>query len=212
NAMRRFSTLLFGAAVALLLPAGARADFADFSYNWNPNPVDVAADVAGSKVTLSNEPAGKATGDTDVVAANLKTFSNANPKKPATFTSKGYNLPIFLLDEESGKSGTLTFAGEFNGTVSAKSSKITNTFLDPTTQSIDLGSHTYTVTMTSYSPPGPPTGSKEGSIGAHVTVNPVDRPPDNPKDTPEPSTMVLAGLGLSVLGAARWRKRRQAAR
>jgi hypothetical protein len=27
---------------------------------------------------------------------------------------------------------------------------------------------------------------------------------------PEPSTLVLSGLGLALMGAARWRKRRQA--
>jgi hypothetical protein len=45
-----------------------------------------------------------------------------------------------------------------------------------------------------------------GSISAHVNVSSV-----TPASVPEPSTMLLSGLGLSFLGGAAWRKRRQAA-
>jgi hypothetical protein len=208
--MRRFSAFLCGAAAVLLLgPAGARADFANWSYNWNPTPPsgDYMATTGVGKFNLSNEPAGSATGNSDIVASNVKVYSTENPKKPAVFTNVAYSLTLFLLDEGSGKSGTLTFTGALSGTVSMKSSKLTNVFTGLVKQSILLGSHVYTVTMNAYSPPGPPTASKLGSIGASVTVEGRDGgPPSN--GTPEPSTMVLAGLGLSFLGAASWRKRR----
>ena len=54
-----------------------------------------------------------------------------------------------------------------------------------------------------------------GSLAAFVEVTAGD--PTGPgggggvtvADVPEPSTMLLAGLGLSFLGGAAWRKRRQ---
>ena len=73
---------------------------------------------------------------------------------------------------------------------------------------LPLGDNNYTVTIRSYSPPGPPSASNYGSIAAHVDVTTLTPGQFN---TPEPSTMVLSCLGLSFFGAASWRKRRQAA-
>src|SRR5262249_24884960 len=127
------------------------------------------------------------------------------------------SLNLFLKDDASGESTTLTFGGKFNGTLTAFNANIKNTFTGETSQTVHLGDHDYTVTMTAYAPPGPPTAVNAGSITAHVGVDePVDPPPSDgggattpppTSDAPEPSTMALASLGLSVLGIVRWRKR-----
>jgi hypothetical protein len=77
------------------------------------------------------------------------------------------------------------------------------------------------VSIVSYSPPGPPTASNAGSIGAHVDVTAGTSGGgggDNGggsgggiSETPEPTSLVLSCFGLSALGAASWRKRRRAA-
>jgi hypothetical protein len=206
--MRNVSTRLLAAAAALLAAAsGARADFANWSYNWTPDDTIILSDSGKSSINLTNEKVGSATGNSNIVATNITTKSSFPPKTPDTFTKAAYTLSVTMVDEVSKEAGTLTFAGEFNGTVSAKSSKLTNTFIDPVTQSIHLGTHTYTVTIGPFTPPGPPTAGKTGAIAAFAQVD-VDRG----AQTPEPSSMVLAGLGLAGLGAGWWRKHSRARR
>jgi hypothetical protein len=66
-------------------------------------------------------------------------------------------------------------------------------------QTLVLGENLYVVTMTSYTPVGPPNSATQGSIGAHARVAVYT--------VPEPSTLVLSFLGLGVYGV--WRRRRR---
>ncbi len=210
--MKRF-TSLYAPAVALLFLAGAsaRADLIPWTYNWDRSPVAIPADAPGTGgVSLTNEPTKSATGNSDVVATNLKVFSSATATQPDQLVTGGqYTLTLTLTDVQSGQSATLSWNGKLSGTFSKDSSNLTNSF-DPNsalTRVVTLGNNTYTVTMGAYSPPGPPSASNAGSIGAHVDVTPGII---TGEVTPEPSTLLLSGLGLSFLGAAGWRKRRQA--
>jgi hypothetical protein len=205
--LKRLITLVaLSVACLALASTNARADLVSWSYNWTPSVPVVLADNfgGGGKITLSNEPSGSVTGDSDIVATNLKSVSTANPNTPDTFTNKTYSLFLTLTDSASHQSATLTFTGKFNGSISSASANVTNTALGATTQSTVLGGNSYTVTINSYVPPPPPGASNTGSIGATalVTVGEVTK-------TPEPSTMVMAGLGLSFIGLVGWRKRRQ---
>jgi hypothetical protein len=207
--MRYPAPRLYAAAMALCLFAGgaARADFIDWGYNWTPSSTEIFADVpAKGKVTLSNEPAGSASGDSFIVATNIKTASSAPSSDPAVFTDRPYSLTLTIFDEASKKSGAMVFSGKFNGVLSAKSAIIANTFdpsgADTVTKSIQIGSHLYTVKIGPYAPPGPPTATNAGSISALATVT--------VKDVPEPGTLALAGLALSVCGARAWYRRRRA--
>jgi hypothetical protein len=200
--MKRSLTRLFAAALTVCLFAGARAraDFVSWDYNWTPSSTAIYADnPTTGKITLSNEPGGSAVGDSYVVATNIKTVSNADPSTPATFTNATYGLTMTIVDNASGKTGSLSFNGAFNGTVSSQSAIIMNAFTGPTTQSLQLGNHLYSVTIGPFAPPGPPSASISGSISAlaNVTV----------KDVPEPSTLVLSGLCVSLFGAGWWWKR-----
>jgi hypothetical protein len=205
------SRLLFASALAVLFLAGtsARADFIDWSYNWERNPVSVASGGAGTGgVSFTDEPTKMATGNSDVVATNVRVFSSATAANPDVLPAgSNYTLSLTLTDKASGATGTLNFGGTLSGTFSASNANVGNTFTGPLSQTLTLGNNTYTVTIGPYSPPGPPSASNAGSIAAHVDVNGGTI---GNTQTPEPTTMVLGCLGLSFLGAAGWRKRKAA--
>src|SRR6476619_6780639 len=134
----------FAVAVAVCLLAGAqaRAELVPWSYNWTPSATEILADdPTTGKIILTNEPGGSAVGNTFVVATNIKTASSVDPSTPATFTNKSYGLALTIADEASGKTGTMTFSGVFNGTLSNKSAIIMNNFTGPQSQSMTLGNH-----------------------------------------------------------------------
>jgi hypothetical protein len=194
-----------GVALALLLAlaGSARADFIHWMYNWSRSPARVNADAPGTGyVTLTDESLRSTVGDSDVVATNLHTFSTATPDNPDRFTAKAYSLTLFLKDVNSGLAATLVFTGQFDGTLTAGSSNLTNTFTGLVTQEVLLGAHLYTVTIGPYAPAGPPGSANAGSISAHahISVDPVIA-------LPEPGTLALSGLGFALLGLAHWRRR-----
>lgn len=214
------STLFFTAALVAMISLGGsvRADVIQWQYAWQSSPVAVAAGTGGIAFTSTSpsqtNPLGlSAAGNSDIVATNLYVFSTASPTTPDNLgAGAAYSLTLTLTDSASGQSssnaGNFTFTGLLTGTFSASNSNITNTFTSPTTESMVLGGNTYTVTIGPFSPPGPPsTTNITGSIAAYVQVTPGSG--TGVQDVPEPSTMLLAGLGLSFLGGAAWRKRRQ---
>jgi hypothetical protein len=197
------------AALTLLLLAGVRAnaDFIQWSYNWDRNPVSVLSDSGNGSVSFTNEPLKNATGSSDTVATNLKANSLALASAPDTLNSTGaYSLHLTLTDTASGMTGTLTFAGKLGGNFSKDNANITNTFTSPLTQTLFLGNDSYTVSIGPYSPPGPPSSTNFGSIAAHVEVSAISAT----STAPEPSTLLIGLCGLSGAGAFSWRKRRAA--
>ncbi|HWG45908.1 MAG TPA: PEP-CTERM sorting domain-containing protein [Gemmataceae bacterium] len=213
--MRR-SLLFFASTAGLLCLAAtqARADQSSsniaWSYNFTPNQTFVSAASPGTgTVSFTNEPTKNASGSSDVVVTNLKVSSTAPAGTPDTFGSGGaWKVGLVLSDAASGtNSGTLWFTGQLGGNFSSSNSNVTSTFTGTTTYHWTAGNGTlYTVSLTGYTPPGPPTASNAGSISAHVTVQ---GPVISGSPTPEPSSMVLACLGLTFAGAASWRKRRR---
>jgi hypothetical protein len=214
-----------GAALALLVlavrPAGA--DPISWGFDWNNGPVKVYVrppknplDKVGY-VSLSSESFKTAFDNSDLAATNLQTFSTAPATKPDTFApfvslknpgTGYYFLTIDLSDLTGlpGHTGSLTFFGKLDGSISAGNSNLTNQFIGPTTQSLLLGNDYFIVSLTSFSPPEPPSpdvpGGKVGSIGAHVDVL------DAHRALPEPTTLLLAGLGAGLAGLAGWRRPR----
>jgi hypothetical protein len=153
------------------------------------------------------------TDHTFITATNIFVTSNAPVGFPDEFTLHGnvaFNL--FLKDNNSGASGNFLFTGTFDtvnplmkSTVSADASNLQ--FTPTGIQSINpvLGHNEYDVHFYSYTPPGPPLSGNRGSIAYQVTVRNLDTPPI----ASEPSTMLLAGLGLSLMSFSAWRKRRK---
>src|SRR6266851_3997934 len=178
--MKRSSIHYLAAALALTLLAQShlRADFVSWTYNFGRSPLAVPADGAGTGgLSLTDESTHQADGTSDIVATNIRAFSSAPRTHPDTFTNSPYSLSLFLKDNASGLSTTLTFHGVFNGFISATSANVTTTFTAPLTETVTLGSNTYTVNLGNYSPPGPPAASNAGSISAHVAVNEFSPPP-----------------------------------
>jgi hypothetical protein len=214
------STLSCAAVAYCLLACGleARADFINWSFDWTHSPAVVAADNGGTGgVSLTNHQGGMGSGNSDIVATQITTFSAATVNTPDHFTNSPYSLILDLTDTASHQSSMLTFKGVFNGTLSTTSANIKNTFLSPLTQHLDLGGHLYTVTIGPYAAPGIPDATQSGSISAHLSVQPDSStgggpgvgPPPPTHGAPEPSTLVLFCLGLGGMGAAGWRKWRR---
>jgi hypothetical protein len=189
--------------------APARADLVPWSYSWTPASGSVAATTGSGSLSLSSEPTGSALGDSNVVATNIKSASTALAGSPDTFVNAGYTLSMSLTDATSGQTAMLNFTGLFNGTLSSQSSQLTNSLTGLTSQTVTLGGNQYTVTLGTNIPPGPPSSSNAGAIGASVRVVPGDST-GVPNSVPEPSTLVLAGLGVSGLLALRARRRKAA--
>jgi hypothetical protein len=195
---------ILGLAVLLLLAPTARAEQINWSYSWSRSPTEVSADSGSGFISLTEESFKHASGNTSIVATNIQVSSTATSSHPDTYTNKSYTLTLTIKDAASGHEGTLTFTGVFNGKTTAHRTNITNTFTGETTQTIVLGANEYTVTMNSYTAPGPSDSTSSGSIGAQatVTVSAVIQ------DMPEPGTLTLAGVGIGLLLGVRLRKRR----
>jgi hypothetical protein len=203
--MKSVRVPVFGIALLTLLAGAprARADQILWNYNWSRSPGVLQADAPGTGyITLTDESLKSAIGDSDIVATNLRTYSTATDANPDVFTAKPYTLSLFLQDAASGVSGTLTFTGLFDGTLTALSANIKNTFTGQTTQTLVLGDNQYTATLGSYAPPGPSTSSNAGSISAHAIVT-VD---SLVQDVPEPNSLALALLAAPAVFVF-WRRR-----
>src|SRR6266849_5092854 len=203
--MFRFFAYLFVVTLALVFsPLSARADFVPWTYNFGRSPVAVpAGGLSTGGLSLTDESTHQADGTSDIVATNIRAFSSAPRNHPDTFSNSPYTLSLFLKDNASGQSTTLVFHGVFNGSISSTSANVTTTFTAPLSETVKLGSNTYTINLGNYSPPGPPDASNAGSISAHVAVNEFTPPGGGPGPTgnaPEPSTLLLSALGLSSLG------------
>jgi hypothetical protein len=214
--------LACSAAPALADPTSSPGP--QWTYNFTANNANnqVLADARTDGATpggvnLTDEPTKFATGSSDVVVTNLRAFSAAPPSKPDHFgaSSGGWSETLTLTDVASGASASMTFTGKFNGTISGGdplhniggNANITMDILShPETQSATLGGNTYTVSLTSFTPPGPPGATNGGSIAAHVTVTAGV----TIASVPEPSALLLSGLGLSLTGLVARRRRRRA--
>ncbi|HEY7424648.1 MAG TPA: hypothetical protein VH682_10500 [Gemmataceae bacterium] len=199
--------LALGTAVVILpwlAAAKAQADAIHWTASGSPLGPTQIFPQNGVDAAISLFPGNTTTGTNTGSVVALEVFYSINPDALNTPTfggpSANYSLSLALHDDASGASGSLTFRGNFSGsggTVSEAS--LTNTFLGPTTQTLMLGGNLYTVTIGPYVNPSL---SQEGSLSASISTQPATN------STPEPSSLVLACLGLPSLGLARWFRRR----
>lgn len=204
-----------GIALALLLWAGAsaRADLIQWGYNWQPSATTINADGGGSgHLALTNEPSNSAAGTSNTVITNLRAFSTAATASPDVFNHANFSFTLSLKDLASSATGTATFSGFFSGTLTADSANIKANFTSPTTETLSLGGNTYTVTLGTYTPPGPPGVTNAGSLNATVAVTPGNPGGGHTSSTPEPSTLVLISLAFPCLVLTNRRRRRNRVR
>lgn len=207
---RRVAFVVAVLIVALSTRRG-QAGLIPWSYAWNAHPVVVDADPLGphsrptggitltpGAITITGGTPGVALGNARIVAVNLTafTFSPSPNGKPYHFTNSPYRLGVTLTDVDSKTSGTLAFAGVFNGTLTDSSVDLGTRFTSPTRRWLTLGHDVYTVQLTAYTPPGSPEAGREGNISALVSVQPA----------PEPSSLILAVIGL--VSSLAWLRRR----
>jgi len=213
--VKRLSAFLFASAVALLLGSSEAQASILWSYDWSgsSSTTAVMSDTGNTQVNFVNQPLLSASGSSNVIASNLSVqFNNASTTSD-TYTNRGYSLAMLLKDTASGAATMLTFSGVLNGNLTPLSTNLNNAFNNPTTQQVTLGAGIYTVTIGPFQSPGPfrspqPATSLDSSIGAHVDVQPNPEFGGNPNPSPEPSSLLLASLGMSFTGLVYWRKRK----
>jgi hypothetical protein len=209
------------AALSMLLATGlaVKADSLPpaavaWTYNFSPASPSVTSDQSASAgVSFTNEPTKNATGSSDIVATNLKVFTPQGVNGTYTLTNNGaysMNLVVSTFNDatQSPVSATFTVTGKLSGIFTGDNSNIKNMFTSAATQVATLGGYTFTLSDLSYTPPGPVSASNVAGISAHIEITPAGPSPAG--NAPEPGTLLLSGLGLSFLGGAAWRKRRQA--
>lgn len=213
--MKHFTALVAALAILLSIATASQAntitpDQVVWTYNFSPGSPAVTADgnpAAG--VTFTNEPTKTAVGSSDIVATNLRVFSTATAAAPEMLSANGaYSLTLKLAStDQFGMPVTadMVFTGKLTGPFSAENANVANMFGPFATQTKALGGFNFTVSLIAYTPPGPPDQTNAGSISAHVTISAI-----TPAALPEPTTLMLTGLGMSFLGGAAWRKRKQA--
>ena len=159
------------------------------------------------------------------------TSSSTTPNNatPDHFDKTPFSLSVSIIDEaaRTTKTGneidTINFSGYFSADITKGSLTNWSVAWDVDEGNVVLGNNTvgtrkYNVKIDGFLPPSPnsPEVNGRGTVHANVIITPVDgggNPPPEPSETPEPSSLLLAGLGLSSLGVAyRRRKKEKAAR
>jgi hypothetical protein len=193
--MKRVLVLALLAVPALLVAgAPARADYIPWSYSFSASPNPITSDNGTASITFTPTSGHESLSFNGLPAASL---SAAGPTD-AAFSSRGYTFSMHLTDIASGASADLSWTGAFKGN---SPFNLQNSIPNPNQQAT-LGQHGYTVTLGAFVPPTP------GHAGALTTTVVVTGPSVPVNAAPEPATLLLAGVGLSALGArAWWRKR-----
>jgi hypothetical protein len=197
------------ALLSLCLGASAaRADFIPWSYEWSSNPGTVLSADGGAGVKFTPLSGTITDGTHDIKGFQLDALVSA----PGThsFTSSPYTVSVKLTDGLTKESGTVNFTGALSGSIAADKVVLSNKLGNPFVKTVTLGQNVFTVTMGAFAAPGLPGSGVKGQLGADVIISPAGAG-GPPSAVPEPSTLLLAGLGLSAVGLRCWRARRRRA-
>jgi len=150
-------------------------------------------------------------GITKVYSWSVATETNAD-----RVTDLPYRFGVELRDDLSSQTALLSFQGTLSGRFWRTGSELTTTFVGDTVQSAELGGREYEIRLSGFDAP---TGYGEaggGMIRANVRLldgGSPDAGPDSPSgenlQTPEPTTAVIALVGLPVVAWVRSARRRK---
>ena len=218
--------VMLGAALAALLFVGTNVHADSIPWGYSATTTSIVNNnnpLASSTINFAGS-SGVASGASGIIIYNMTTTSTALDTAPDSFSNVPFNLAVTLTDIKATSSsslsavtsGAVNFAGLFNASNVTTKSLLpgSNSWTSPTSANVvlgadDVGWRNYKVDVVSFTPPGQP-GGAPGSIQAVVTITPADGPGGSgegppPNATPEPTSLVLAGLGLPLIVLARRR-------
>jgi hypothetical protein len=149
--------------------------------------------------------------DAPAAVSTVASYSVASAEAPDRVADLPYQFAVELRDDASGETARFTFSGALSGTLWRTGSELSNRFTGATTQTAELGGHTYVIELDGFTPPGGYGDAAAGEITARVSlaVTSVDPPPvDSVVETPEPGTLLIGGAALAAGGFAALRRRR----
>lgn len=190
----------------------AHANYIQWSATYTETSVAAANGGALSGgITFTPPATTTMTSVTSINVATLSTSTTATSANPDLFNAVPYGIRIVLTDlgDPYHDSHTFIFTGTISGSLSTTSANLSNTFTSPSTQFavFDRPNNYYAeylLSLTSFTAPTP--GGAPGNITLQVTYNSASPPYPAPGNSPEPASLVLAGLGVTAFGLARWRR------
>jgi hypothetical protein len=208
--MDRKCLFVLAAGCVLLAGPAAHADQISssnefsWSYKFAPGPNPMHTYLQGGNFTSVLVPGDLQTtnmlttsGSPTHISSSVWTDSQATPSAPQRVHDLPFTLRLKLTDNASGDSRWITFRGWLNGNVWDGGSTLSPTIRGSLIRTVDINHHLYTVQLTSFSSP---TGNLQpGFFHFNVTV----------AHNPEPSSLVLAGIGVPLLGGVTWRRRKK---
>lgn len=185
------------------LSVGAHGSPLTFTYDWSASLPSISGNNGLNAIDFSSS--GPLSGTQGMNPATASSLSVQNGTSD-TFTARAFNLEVKITDGSN--SGTVAFSGQLNGSVvNGAPTSLAATVLNPMTQTLKLGTDTFTMSLGGSAPQNGMPWS--GKLTGVILADPVsDVPPPGPLNTPEPSTLMLAATAAACLGTAAWRRAR----
>jgi hypothetical protein len=201
--MNRAAAFCLAAACFLSAGAAARASQISWSYHFvsDGHPVNfVHSNKAFGIVGLPGNGSGSLhtnAGATTDISTKIWSFSTASASHPQSVVNLPFAVNLKITDNASGVSAYVSFSGALNGNIWNHGSTLHPTFSSPRTESVDINHHLFTVSFESFTPPEG--AGHPGKFTFDVKA----------QHNPEPSTLVLAALGVPFFGLTLRRRYRR---